>query len=748
MKPKSTKSALLMSFTSLLLCFAMLIGCTFAWFTDSVTSGVTRIVAGNLDVEVTHSNAKVTDKSIKGEDTMFPDKGGKAMLWEPGAMSYENFTVKNVGNLALKYNMAMNVVAYNSLESHNLTEVLKVKVLEGAVATPTRESVAAMDWNTSQTLADFAKEGGRLYPAGTAGQSSEDKFQMIVYWEPTDNDNLWNANNGKHTSDGQPLFINFGVTVVATQLEHEYDSFDNLYDASAQAPNVVMPSWSGEATATMPESGPATLEYKVSSTTYARVTVPAGAMAGGSTLEADDNLKLTVVPSTTPTGVVVDSGESVTTYDVSLVKVVSTTEGGETTTEVTTAEGGSPVTVELNIGIVDLQNFSHKGVALTKVDSVGAVDGLGKYYYDQSTGIVTFMTDSFSPFSAVYKFAGGLGTKAHPYLIANAEQLKFVSRLSLFPLYREVENSDYYCYKLIKDIDTTSENWIPIGYAQYDIQGNYQILNTSTSKTFYGDFDGDGHTIKIKLTDDEAYDLENFGLFGNTTESYIHDFILDANVVTTNKIVIGAVSVSDFWFSTFENITVNGSLKSKSSVDGFSRFAYCSTYKNCVNNANITVEDTSNRASSGDKLSKLISGFVGEASTYSDGSEGCPVSFINCVNNGSITMIDNGQHPEWVSLSMGAICGQSLTSDNGWGNAPVIMKNCSNTGVITGCASAYGANPRFETTKSDKSNVSSLKSLFGGYCKGGFFVNDVEYKGAVEGVSASDGNNTYFLPMT
>ena len=38
-KKRSTKRALLLSALSLLMCISMLIGSTFAWFTDSVTSG-------------------------------------------------------------------------------------------------------------------------------------------------------------------------------------------------------------------------------------------------------------------------------------------------------------------------------------------------------------------------------------------------------------------------------------------------------------------------------------------------------------------------------------------------------------------------------------------------------------------------------------------------------------------------------------------------------------------------------------
>ena len=50
MNKKSTKRALLTSIVSLVLCCTMLIGTTFAWFTDTVTSAGNKIQAGNLDV--------------------------------------------------------------------------------------------------------------------------------------------------------------------------------------------------------------------------------------------------------------------------------------------------------------------------------------------------------------------------------------------------------------------------------------------------------------------------------------------------------------------------------------------------------------------------------------------------------------------------------------------------------------------------------------------------------------------------
>ena len=502
MKRKSTKSALLMSFTSLLLCFAMLIGSTFAWFTDSVTSGVNRIVAGNLDVEVTHTNATVTEAAtIKGEDTMFPDKDGKAMLWEPGAMSYENFTVKNVGTLALKYNMAMNVVDFNAVTgtNDNLKDALKVKVLTGneILTAPTRESVANLSWTDAQTLEQFKKDGGKLYPATqkNATHPDEEKFQIIVYWQPGENDNRWNLQNGKTSTDGQPLFINFGVTVVATQLEHEYDSFDNLYDKTAEAPSIVMPTWSGESEEKpLDETDGATLEVKVNNAIRATATVEAGTKINGESLEENETLKLTIEPDDAPNGITVDTGNSVTTYDVSLVKVVTSTETGSegTKTDVKVTEADTPVLVSLDIGIVDLVDFYHHGEKLTKVEATKdtvdtAITAEGYYWYDVANGTVYFKTKSFSPFASVYKFAGGLGTEEHPYLLSNAEQFEaFIKYKDWegYPGYYQVYrtdadgNKDYIYFELTNDIDCSSVNW-PTGY----------------SNAYYLVFDGNNHKI-------------------------------------------------------------------------------------------------------------------------------------------------------------------------------------------------------------------------------------------------------------
>ena len=47
----NTKKSLVLSALSLLICCAMLVGTTFAWFTDSVTNTENVITAGNLSIE-------------------------------------------------------------------------------------------------------------------------------------------------------------------------------------------------------------------------------------------------------------------------------------------------------------------------------------------------------------------------------------------------------------------------------------------------------------------------------------------------------------------------------------------------------------------------------------------------------------------------------------------------------------------------------------------------------------------------
>ena len=97
-----TKKALRGSLFALFLCIVLLIGTTFAWFTDTASTGVNKIQAGNLDVELEYSTDCNTWKTANQNTQMFNDD----TLWEPGHTEVVYLRVKNAGNLALKYNIA------------------------------------------------------------------------------------------------------------------------------------------------------------------------------------------------------------------------------------------------------------------------------------------------------------------------------------------------------------------------------------------------------------------------------------------------------------------------------------------------------------------------------------------------------------------------------------------------------------------------------------------------------------------
>ena len=197
---KSTKRALLGSVMAMVLCLAMLIGATFAWFTDTASTGVNKIQAGNLDVAL---EMKDGDNwvSAEGKTLTFKTKDNRAadqILWEPGC-TYElpQLRVVNKGNLALKYKIQITGIQGDA----KLNEVI--------------------DWTINDAAIDLTE--GHL----TAGQQG-DAFTIEGHMQDTAGNDYQNL-----TIDG------IGINVVATQDTVESDSFHNQYDADAEYPIAV-----------------------------------------------------------------------------------------------------------------------------------------------------------------------------------------------------------------------------------------------------------------------------------------------------------------------------------------------------------------------------------------------------------------------------------------------------------------------------------------------------------------------------
>ncbi len=106
---KSTKRALLGSVMAMVLCLAMLVGATFAWFTDTASTGVNKIQAGKLDIALEMKDASGNWISAEGKTLDFVKAAaGEQVLWEPGCTyTLPELRVVNNGNLALKYKVAI-----------------------------------------------------------------------------------------------------------------------------------------------------------------------------------------------------------------------------------------------------------------------------------------------------------------------------------------------------------------------------------------------------------------------------------------------------------------------------------------------------------------------------------------------------------------------------------------------------------------------------------------------------------------
>ena len=259
---KSTKRALLGSVMAMVLCLAMLVGATFAWFTDTASTNVNKIQAGNLDVVLEMQNADGKWVSAEGKTLDFVKAAaGEQVLWEPGCTyTLPELRVVNNGNLALKYKVA--ITGING--SAKLNEAIDWTI--GDVAMGTEQHLAAGESNAFTIKGHMKESAGNEYM--------------------------------NESIDG------IAITVVATQDTVESDSFDKDYDAGAEYPVV--------AVANVNTNGDTVLKDKEEDHTI-QVTVPAGALD-----EGVQSLKLEVVKSATPAGVQVASTESSQSYEVTM----------------------------------------------------------------------------------------------------------------------------------------------------------------------------------------------------------------------------------------------------------------------------------------------------------------------------------------------------------------------------------------------------------------------------------------------
>ena len=381
---RSTKKSIIASGISLAVSVALLAGSTFAWFTDSVTNKGNKIQAGKLDVELWQKTESLSDAQ-KAEGLPYELEYTNISAstvpifgygrWEPGYSEGAALQVRNKGTLALKYELAftgfeVKTGAENdgtAEQDGNIAEVLDVYLLDTYRA-PTNADIPA--GTVAEFMTDPVVDTGVL----ASGVNSSD-INVIVKMRDTAGNEYQNA------------LVEFDVELRATQAADETDGFGNSsYDSNATgAPDNEDWDIGGQDTKTV-EGGTDT----VMNVRGATVTVPANTVASGT------ELTLKVVKTEKPDEVTIQYGQTAKAYEITL--------------EGLPEDNTTAISVELNIG-AGLENVKlyHKGTLLTEQED--------NFAYNAVTGIVSFTTTSFSPFTIVWGEAKGI-------IVNNEEELR------------------------------------------------------------------------------------------------------------------------------------------------------------------------------------------------------------------------------------------------------------------------------------------------------------------------------------
>ena len=205
---RATKRALLTSVMALVMCVVMLVGTTFAWFTDTASTGVNKIQAGNLDIELQMKDNDGKWVNAEGKILPFLVEGkipaeGTQILWEPGCTYYvTQIRVLNKGNLAVKFEYVPEALGVTG----KLAEVLEFRA---------KTFDEAGNENPDINIEPEVLEPGEASPAWSFGYHMDE-----------------NAGNEYQNATATGMC----VTVLATQASYEKDSFDDQYDKDAEYP--------------------------------------------------------------------------------------------------------------------------------------------------------------------------------------------------------------------------------------------------------------------------------------------------------------------------------------------------------------------------------------------------------------------------------------------------------------------------------------------------------------------------------
>ena len=388
---KSTKRALLLSIMAMLLCVVLLVGTTFAWFTDSATSSGNIIKSGTLDVSMKWAKGTEALDNATWEDA---STGAifKYDKWEPGYVEVRHIKITNEGTLALKYQISIAATG----EVSGLADVIDVYYLDPAEQIADRDALAG---KTPMSNLTTALNG--LSETGNGNLKAGESVTITIALKMRESA----GNEYQNKSIGSE----FAVQLVATQYTYESDSFDNQYDANATYPVTN----SADLVAAIADAEAGSIVTLASGNFLLSAEQQVGE---GVTIAGNGPSATTITTSTTPsgtnkTGLVIDN-QNVTIKDTKIngsvaissneyCGVIDIREGGTTLDNVSISRSLSNAScVVIKNGVdsgetVTLKNSTFKGGFKT-IDIVDGVNGTVIIDNCEITGVYTFNVNSAS----------------------------------------------------------------------------------------------------------------------------------------------------------------------------------------------------------------------------------------------------------------------------------------------------------------------------------------------------------------
>ena len=386
-RKNASRNALITSIISLLLCVSMLVGTTFAWFTDEVVSANNIIASGNLDVEMYWADGT---EAVPTEDSGWTDASTGAIfnysLWEPGYTEVRHIKIANVGNLALQYSLQ---IVPNG-EVSELADVIDVYYTDPAAQVENRTKLE--DANKIGTLTE-ALAGMSTTANGKLQAETEVTITLALKMQESAGNEYQNMSIGSE----------FSVVLLATQVMEEEDSFNNEYDEESTEPLYAQGKKLEGKSLTVGETG------------VAKIQIPADAPIG--------TYSIVTANKHDPTDA---NGVTVLSVDISLLK-----DG----VEVEAADG-----IEYTVAIY-LDPFE----SVTSVTHNGV--NIGNFTPSNLNGYVKFTTSSFSPFAVTYtKMSEEEIGKLNPdakYMSTGMDIHSSTTKSGAFQLISDIKTSDY-----------------------------------------------------------------------------------------------------------------------------------------------------------------------------------------------------------------------------------------------------------------------------------------------------------------